>query len=175
MDKIGEVEIIRLEKKKFRPKQKPCFRSFFRKIKFWLPKGKIIDSNKVLEIILNTFGKDYYYHILISDERYRLMERKQLEELLKKDKTDQYQYIPEDFDCNNFAEVLDGNIDELTYPQGYAFGQLWFYTNEFGHAINFAILEDESLVLIEPQNDEIFTWEDIKKQYPEARAFMVKI
>jgi hypothetical protein len=175
VEKRGEVEIIRLRDKKFRPKQKPCFRRFFFKLKLFQPKGEIISAEEVENIILKTFGSDYAYHLLVSDSRYRLMTREQLIELLKNDKTDQHTWIEEDWDCDNFAEVLDGNIDELTYPQGFAFGQLWFFTNTFGHAINFAILDTRELVLIEPQQDEIFTWEDIKKQYPEAKAFMVKI
>jgi hypothetical protein len=175
VEKREEVEIIRLENKKFRPKQRPCFRRFLFFLKLFRPKGEIVSADEVENIILNTFGRNYSYHLLISDSRYRLMTRDQLISLLKQDKTDQHSWIEEDWDCDNFAEVLDGNIDEMTYPEGYAFGQLWFYTNTFGHAINFAILDTRELVLIEPQNDEIFTWQDIKNKYPEAKAFMVKI
>jgi hypothetical protein len=173
--KEGKVEIIKLKNKKFRPVVHPCFRRFFRKVKLFLPKGEIVSSDEVVNIILSTFGRDYEYHLLVSDERYRLMTKEQLLNLLKQDKTDQYTWVEEDWDCDNFAEVLDGNIDEMTYPQGYAFGQLWFFTNTFGHAINFAILDTKELILIEPQNDEIFTWENIKLKYPEAKAYMVKI
>jgi hypothetical protein len=178
--KVGEVVVIRLRKKEYRVRQKPCIRrSFFNIRNFFriFPKEEdvIISGDEVESIILNTFGSDYQYHLLIADERYRLMKKDMLINLLKKDKTDQYQWIEEDWDCDNFAEVLDGNIDELTYPKGYAFGQLWFFTNTFGHAINFAILDTKDIVLIEPQNDEIFTWNDIKNKYPDAKAFMVKI
>jgi len=75
--------------------------------------------------------------------------------------------------CDDFSDVLLGALTRKTWQQGFAIGQLWYYTSTFGHAQNL-FSDGEIIYVLEPQNDGIMTWSDIKGKYPDARAFMVK-
>jgi hypothetical protein len=75
--------------------------------------------------------------------------------------------------CDDFSDVLLGQLTRKTWNQGYAIGQIWWYCSEFGHAQNL-FSDGKQIFIVEPQNDEITTWDAIKGQYKDARAYMVK-
>jgi hypothetical protein len=171
IEKLGKVEIIRLKDKKFKPERKKCrvgiLRRIFKRKK--VQSEEIIDSDKILNLIISTFGNDSY-HILISDEQFRAITKEQMETLLKSDNTDQFEYTSWS-DCDDFSDLLLGRLTEKTWTQGYAIGQLWFYhkTENWGHAINF-FCSSEKIWCLEPQNDSIFEFDKTN-----WKAYMVKI
>jgi hypothetical protein len=99
--KVGEVTIIRLYKRKtYTPQRKPSVKRFFREIRALIPcQAEIIKAEDLENLILKTFGDNYQYHILISDEYYRVITKEQMEKLLKEDDTDTLPYINVYADC----------------------------------------------------------------------------
>jgi hypothetical protein len=173
--KVGEVTIIRLYKRKtYTPQRKPSVKRFFREIRALIPcQAEIIKAEDLENLILKTFGDNYQYHILISDEYFRVITKEQMEKLLKEDDTDTLPYINVYADCDDFSDVLLGQLTRKTWTQGYAIGQIWWLCSAFGHAQNL-FTDGKQIFIVEPQNDEITTWDAIKSQYKDACAFMVK-
>jgi hypothetical protein len=177
VEKKKKVTIIRLTRKNYLTERKFCLSRFLRQIKkFFVSEEeyKEIDWTRVSDIITNTFGNDKYF-IAISDEKFRLLPLEKMKKLLQEDDTDQLPYIQIYADCDDFADVLLGVLTKKTWTYGFAIGTIWWFCNEFGHAQNFFIDDKENLYIIEPQNDSIMTWNDIKKQYPDAKPFLIKI
>ena len=174
VEKRGKVEIIRLRRKRHKPERELSPRRLLRTLRVLFPcRAEEIDADQLIDIIIETFG-DEEYHLLISDEKYRVISKEEMAELLRKDDTNFLPYIPTYADCDDFSDVLLGQLTRKTWSQGFAIGQLWFYTEEWGHAINFFV-DGEKLWLVEPQNDRIFTWESVREKHPSAKAYMVKI
>jgi hypothetical protein len=172
----GEVVILRFRREEHRPPRKPSAKRFFRGVKAALApcQEPEITADQLEDLILKTFGSDYQYHILISDEKFRMITREKVAELLSKDDTDKLPYIDTYGDCDDFSDVLLGSLTKATWSQGFAFANFWWYCSQFGHAQNLFVDESPKIWIIEPQSDEIMSWEDIKAKYPDARAFLVK-
>jgi hypothetical protein len=95
VEKKGNVTIIRLRKKEFRPRQKPCFKRFLIRLKsFFIQEPKEITGDQLINLIIQEFG-DNNYHLLISDDKYRVISKEQMEQLLQDDDTNQLPYISE--------------------------------------------------------------------------------
>jgi len=173
--KRGKVVILRLKRKVYEPERKPSVKRALRKLRTFFPcRAEEITANRLEDLIIATFGSEYQYHVLISDERFRAITKQQMEQLLKEDDTDTLPYIsPEVFDCDDFGDVLLGSLTRKTLPQGFCIGQIWWYCPEFGHAQNL-FCDGETIFVVEPQNDEITTWREIKGKWPNAKAFTVK-
>jgi len=171
--KVGRVTILRLEKKKFVVERRPCAKRLWLKLKaFFLPKAQQITADDLINLIIKTFG-DANYHLLISDDYFYVVSKEQMQQLLKEDDTDQLPYIDTVGDCDDFSDVLLGSLTKKTWTQGLALGQIWWFCSQFGHAQNL-FCDGSTIYIVEPQNDAIMTWDDIKKQYPDAQAFMIK-
>jgi len=171
--KVNKVEIIRLERKTYVPERKPSIRRLLRRFRFLFPcRAEEITADQLEQLILGTFGTDYEYHVLISDEKFRVISREQMEQLLKEDDTDTMPYLEETSDCDDFSDLLLGQLTRKTWTQGYAIGQLWYINEEknFGHAVNL-FCDGKEILIIEPQNDTIHKWGE--GDYS-GKAFMVK-
>jgi len=172
--KKGKVVILRFYKRKqYEPERSPSIKRFLRELRTLFPcRAKEITADKLEDIILHTFGSDYQYHVLISDERFRTITKEQMEQLLAKDDTDTLPYIPTYADCDDFSDVLLGSLTRKTWQQGFAIGQLWYINIEknFGHAVN-VFCDGEKIWIVEPQNDIILKWGT--GDYS-GKAFMVK-
>lgn len=71
------------------------------------------------------------------------------------DPTNHMRYITEVFDCDDFAEVLCGSVNQVL--RGIPFGIIWYYGSGWGHAVNiFYCYRTDRIYLIEPQNDRIY-------------------
>jgi len=85
----------------------------------------------------------------------------ELEQWLEIDKTDEYEYDDPDFTCLHFSVLLMLHARGHSYDVGVVLIQ--GYGNEtgdpFSHSLN-AIITAEGLVYIEPQTDEIWSFED---------------
>jgi hypothetical protein len=173
--KRDQVTVIRFLKHDFKPQRKPSSKRFFRGIRALFPcQYPTITDQELEDLILKTFGSNYQYYILISDEWFRLIPKDKMEQLLKEDDTDTLPYINVAADCDDFSDVLLGQLTRKTWNQGFAIGQLWYinYEKNFGHAVNLFCDTDKKLWIIEPQNDRIIEW----GSDPDYRgsAYMVK-
>jgi len=171
--KRGKVVIIRFYKREvYQPERKPSVKRFLRKMKATLFPCKAIEitAEQLEDLILKTFGSDYEYHVLISDEKFRIITKDQMQQLLEEDDTDTLPYILTYADCDDFSDVLLGQLTRKTWVQGFAIGQLWYFNPRFGHAVNL-FCDGKKIWIIEPQNDQIVEWGT--GDYS-GKAFMVK-
>jgi len=99
--KRGKVIILRFYRRKpYEPERKPSIKRFLRELRTLVPcRAEEISADNLEDLILETFGSDYEYHILISDEKFRVITKQQMEQLLAKDDTDSLNYIPTYADC----------------------------------------------------------------------------
>jgi len=185
VEKKGRVEIIRLEKKRGplkKPKQRvKKFLRLLMRVKLSIKeamrcrRGIIVTADQLVDRIIKTFGSEYRYHLLISDSVYMTLDREYAKNLLKGNKVDLLDYVNEFGDCDDFADALLGSLTRDHWAFGFAFGELWYYTRSYGHAINW-FFDGSEIWLIEPQTDRIYKWSDVLKQEdPQAKAFMVKV
>ena len=78
----------------------------------------------------------------------------------KFDSTDLRVWVAETFDCDDFAQVLQGNVNQF-FP-GIAFGTIWYGAKDgsFGHAVNiFYDYQDDQTWLVEPQDDSFYLFD----------------
>jgi len=168
----GKVVILRLKRKVYEPERKPSVKRALRKLRTFFPcKAEEITAEKLEDLILATFGVEYQYHVLISDEKFRAITKQQMEQLLREDDTDTLPYTCWS-DCDDFSDTLLGTLTRKTWSQGFCLGQLWYYTPKWGHAVDL-FCDGDKIWLVEPQNDNIFEW---PSDYEEKgwSAFMVK-
>lgn len=106
------------------------------------------------------------YALHISDGSYTGYSIWELKEFMAKfDNTDLRVWIPEVFDCDDFSQVLQGNINGF-FP-GIAFGTIWYGPLKppynWGHSVNiFYSYTDNKIYLVEPQNDAFYTFNKTK-------------
>jgi len=170
----GKVRILRFSKRKpYRPERKPSAKRFLRRIRAIIPcTNPEITVDELEDLILKTFGSNYSYHILLSDEKYRIITKQEMIKLLKSDNTDTLNYKSIYADCDDFSDVLLGSLTRKTWVQGFAIGQLWYINVEkrFAHAVNL-FCDGSKIWIIEPQNDAIIEW---GTGVYSGKAFMVK-
>jgi hypothetical protein len=71
------------------------------------------------------------------------------------DRTDLLRYMREIFDCDDFAQVLQGNVNRVM--MGIPFGTIWYYGQNWGHAVNIGYCHiQKKIYLVEPQNDRFY-------------------
>jgi hypothetical protein len=88
--------------------------------------------------------------LFLSDNIYLLCDPQDIKKFLKQDATDRIEYKPEDFDCDDFAYRLMGQMSVPDWSK-LAFGIVW--TDK--HALNCFVDEDGEIWFVEPQTDEI--------------------
>ncbi len=112
------------------------------------------------------------YQLHISDGSYTGYSIWELKEFMKNfDNTNLRVWIQEVFDCDDFSQVLQGNVNAF-FP-GIAFGTIWYGPNkpkpDWGHSVNiFYSYSDNKVYLVEPQNDSFYLFD--KKKW---KAWMV--
>ncbi len=101
------------------------------------------------------------YALHISDGSYTGYSIWELNEFMKNfDSTNLRVWVAETFDCDDFAQVLQGAVNSF-FP-GIAFGTIWYgpKDNSWGHAVNiFYSYTDNKVYLIEPQNDNFYLFD----------------
>lgn len=136
-------------------------------------KGRLVPVNEVQETItlqlsdrlsdaaIVRFG-DYQYYLPTSDE---------MDFILTESQLDRKQFLPERFDCDDFAFILKGEISAHAYQArqlscGICAGIIWGYFdwNPRGyHAVNWYLDNTGTLYFIEPQWDLIYPVEQCRK------------
>lgn len=112
---------------------------------------------------------------LLLDSVYCATNIKVAKEFLSSTDVDTLKYRPESFDCEDFSMVLCGKFKELSgqleLKGGCAFGiitgKLPVRTNgvvsEVNHAMNIFVDNKSAIYIIEPQSDDIKSWEEFKR------------
>ena len=123
----------------------------------WLARllAKIPNANsaeEIYELLRSVFPNADIY---ISDSNYGYINKASLVAFLAKDKTDAANYIPEDYDCDDFSFRLMGQF----HVQGSGFedkaiGIIWL--QQPVHALNVCVTEERKVLLIEPQTDKVY-------------------
>lgn len=111
----------------------------------------------VINAIKNALGPGGYA-LHISDGSYTGYSKWELEEFIKNfDNTNLRVWVAETFDCDDFSQVLQGNVNGF-FP-GIALGTIWYgpKDNLWGHSVNiFYDYTDNKIYLIEPQSDAFY-------------------
>jgi len=96
------------------------------------------------------------YSLHISDKSYTGYSIWEVYRFVKyHDNTDHMSYISEVFDCDDFAQVLQGNVNRVL--RGIPFGTIWYYGSNWGHAVNIGYCHrQDKIYLVEPQNDKFY-------------------
>jgi hypothetical protein len=102
------------------------------------------------------------YAMHMSDGSYTGYTIWEVNEFIKNfDNTNLVPYVSETFDCDDFAQCLQGNLNKA-FP-GIALGTIWYGPKNppynWGHAVNiFYSYFNNKVYLIEPQNDAFYTF-----------------
>jgi hypothetical protein len=94
--------------------------------------------------------------VLFSDSVYRTTTLAELQRFLKDDKTNEYRYISEYHDCDNFSFQLMGSIHNVDWG-ALPFGIVWTGTPGGNHAVNCFVDDERVLWFVEPQSDSVFS------------------
>lgn len=97
-------------------------------------------------------------HIHVPDPLMTLPDLEDVKLFLELDKTDQLPFIPDKFDCDNFAGALRGKaiLYAQTEKESWAFGEC--ESDKYGgHRFNIVTVKGKHTLFIEPQEDRFFT------------------
>lgn len=110
-------------------------------------------------------------NLWIADSDYWLITEDELKWVVKESPINEYRFVNEGFDCDDFALLFHSHVVEMRYEEilmnnrdakkwyPWALGQVWgtkFQGKKTTHAINICLTKDEGIMLIEPQTDEIW-------------------
>ena len=128
--------------------------------------GPTISASQLADAIVRDFGPvceggDIY----VSDGTYFLYSDKEIQKVLDETLSDLQMWISEYFDCDDFAQVVAGKMNEEL--KGSPFGTLWFRGSNFYHAVNCFYSKDQNkMKVVEPQTDAIYDF-DKKNHCPQ--------
>ena len=93
--------------------------------------------------------------IHIPDKEYTLPSEYKIWNELVSSYFEDYEYLNSIMDCDDYSLLLHAWIRQQQYKNKWekplAFGEVWSRT----HALNFVILDDKTIKLVEPQNDKL--------------------
>ena len=114
-----------------------------------------VPASDVVKAIRNDIGTTGY-SLHISDRSYTGYNIWEVWRFVRyHDSTDHMMYISEVFDCDDFAQVLQGNVNRVL--RGIPFGTIWYYGRGWGHAVNIGYCHiQKRIYLVEPQNDRFY-------------------
>lgn len=118
--------------------------------------GPTISARSVANAIVRDFGRFCRGGaIFMSDGYYFLYPDAEIKKVLSEDLTDLQMWISTYFDCDDFAQVLAGVVNQQL--KGAPFGVLWFKCPGVYHAVNcFYSMNQRKMKVVEPQNDAIY-------------------
>ena len=100
--------------------------------------------------------------VFLSDSFYFLYSDANVTKVLSEDLTDLQLWIAQYFDCDDFAQVVAGVVNQQL--KGIPFGTLWFKGPGVYHAVNcFYSNDQKKMKVVEPQTDGIYDFN--KKKY----------
>lgn len=124
-----------------------------------------VPSENLIAAIRKTLGEDNYA-LHVSDESYTGYTLFELNEFIKNfDSTNLNVWVKETFDCDDFSQVLQGNVNG--FFKGITFGTIWYGPRDdkemWGHSVNiFYDYSTGKVYLIEPQSDSFYEFDKNK-------------
>jgi len=101
-------------------------------------------------------GQSWQSPFYLADAYYQATNEPLIKLILENDETNLQHYIPEKFDCDDFAFRLMGvfhhDLDTAAMPIFIT----WVLTPEGGHAVLSYVTNNGAVMIIEPQTDQIF-------------------
>jgi hypothetical protein len=121
--------------------------------------GTTVTANDLAGAITRDFGPLVQGGaIFLSDGMYFLYPDSEITKVLSEDLTDLQMWINTYFDCDDFAEVTTGVVNNQL--KGIPFGTLWFKGPGIYHAVNcFYSLEQKKMKVLEPQTDGVYDFD----------------
>lgn len=124
--------------------------------------GATVTKTEILGAIARDFGLTCKGGLVImSDGFYFLYPTKEIQKVLSEDLTDLQMWISTFFDCDDFAQVVAGVVNQQL--KGIPYGILWYKGPGVYHAINcFYSKEQKKMKVVEPQTDRIYDFDKAK-------------
>ncbi len=127
------------------------------------PRDKVfVSSQEVRQMIAGSLGSRLAedFRLFLGDNQYYLPPLEDAQEVIQNSGLSRATYMPESFDCDDFAMVLKAHFCEAAYKDfqrrpPHCFGLIWGELPHV-HAVNWMITDDGRLRLIEPQTGEVF-------------------
>ena len=118
--------------------------------------GPTVSSSTLAYCIARDFGPVASGgKIFLSDAFYFLYPDNEIQKVLSEDLTDLQLWISTYFDCDDFAQVVAGILNQQL--KGIPFGILWFRGRYIYHAVNcFYSWNQRKMKVVEPQTDAIY-------------------
>jgi len=120
----------------------------FKKKEVPKPLGNEVDGNYIFQVLNRV--QPSATHIYISDSKYWLCTKQDIDAFLALDTTNKDNYQAEIHDCDDFSYRLMGQLSTPDWS-GIAFGIVWTNT----HALNCLIDNDGKFWFVEPQSDKL--------------------
>ena len=124
--------------------------------------GPTVSSKVLAEAIARDFGSVCSGGaIFLSDGFYFLYPDAEIRKVITEDLTDLQMWINTYFDCDDFAQVVAGVLNQQL--KGVPFGTLWFKCPRIYHAVNcFYSSDQKKMKVVEPQTDAIYDFNKAK-------------
>lgn len=106
-----------------------------------------VDNTYIVEKLLEVYP---FAKLYLADAVYYVCSRQTVEEFLAADDTEKERYVSETHDCDDFSFRLMGQFHTKPYS-ALAFGIAWSGV----HAYNIFVSKEGSVLLVEPQTDQI--------------------
>lgn len=110
-----------------------------------------VDMESVLSALKIAFPKAA---IFLSDSVYMTTTVEELKRFLEDDKTNEYRFVSEFYDCDDYSDRLMGMIHSVEWG-ALPFGTIWTETPKGNHAVNCFVDDKYNVWIIEPQNDQV--------------------
>lgn len=116
-----------------------------------------VTADVIIQAIRKDIG-DTGYSLHITDKQFTKYSMQEVRNFITYHDTTRYmQLIEEVFDCDDFAQVLQGNVNRVL--QGIPFGTIWFdfLGGLISHAVNIGYCHVQGrMYLVEPQSDNFY-------------------
>jgi len=124
--------------------------------------GPTLSSGELIKAIQSDFGPVCSGGaVFLSDGFYFLYPDNEIVKVLSEDLTDLQMWINTYFDCDDFAQVVAGVVNQNL--KGIPFGTLWFKGPGIYHAVNcFYSRNQRKMKVVEPQTDGIYDFNKTK-------------
>jgi hypothetical protein len=121
-------------------------------------KGETLTISQLSTSIMRDFGAFCSGGaVFLSDGFYFLYTDAEIQKVLSEDLTDLNMWINTYFDCDDFAQVVAGVMNDKL--KGVPFGVIWFKGPNFYHATNcYYSWNQKKMKIVEPQNDAIYNF-----------------
>jgi len=133
------------------------------------PEITFIEERDTIWIQQSLFNLEPSIVRLPLDGKYRLTNQNNFLNIVAWDWVDSKKYTTDIFDCENFAITFKAHVDWY-----FGLNQVGIVIDyEAGHGYNLVVFPDGKVMLLEPQNDNLFVWPNLANMYILKNAFVL--